>query len=69
MTGCLSQTANCGTFWYSTKSTSWKPASARALVVPGGLAVDNENRFLYVADTGLDQILVFDADPPYKFIA
>lgn len=35
---------------------------------PGGLAVDNENRFLYVADAGLDQIMVFDADPPYKLI-
>jgi len=32
------------------------------LVDPNGLALDLENRFLYVADTGLDQILVFDAD-------
>ncbi len=29
---------------------------------PGGMAVDNENRFLYVADGALDQVLVFDAD-------
>jgi DNA-binding beta-propeller fold protein YncE len=29
---------------------------------PAGLAVDNENRFLYVADTDLDQVLVYDAD-------
>jgi DNA-binding beta-propeller fold protein YncE len=33
---------------------------------PAGLAVDNENRFLYVADSELDQVLVYDADPPYK---
>lgn len=32
------------------------------LVDPGGMAVDNENRFLYVADAALDQVLVFDAD-------
>jgi DNA-binding beta-propeller fold protein YncE len=35
---------------------------------PAGLAVDNENRFLYVADTDLDQVLVYDADPPYKLL-
>jgi len=29
-----------------------------------GLAIDNENRFLYVCDTDLDQVLVYDADPP-----
>ncbi len=32
------------------------------LVDPGGMAVDNENRFLYVADAALDQVLVYDAD-------
>jgi len=32
------------------------------LVDPGGMAIDNENRFLYVADSALDQVLVFDAD-------
>ena len=41
---------------------------SQGLVLPGGVAVDNENRFLYVADTGADQIFVFDADPPFKFI-
>lgn len=41
---------------------------SQGIVVPAGLAVDNENRFLYVCDTGLDQVLVFDADPPFKFI-
>ncbi|HYL12178.1 MAG TPA: SMP-30/gluconolactonase/LRE family protein [Terriglobales bacterium] len=29
---------------------------------PAGLAIDDENRFLYVADTDLDQVLVYDAD-------
>lgn len=35
---------------------------------PGGIAIDNENRFLYVACADLDQILVYDADPPYKLL-
>ena len=34
---------------------------------PNGLAIDAENRFLYVADTGLDQVLVYDADT-YKLL-
>jgi DNA-binding beta-propeller fold protein YncE len=29
---------------------------------PGGMAVDNENRFLYVADGAQDVVLVYDAD-------
>jgi DNA-binding beta-propeller fold protein YncE len=29
---------------------------------PGGLAIDTRNRFLYVADIELDQVLVYDAD-------
>jgi len=32
------------------------------LVRPGGVAIDRENRFLYVADTGNDVVDVFDAD-------
>ena len=32
------------------------------LVDPVGLAIDTQNRFLYVVDTQLDQVLVFDAD-------
>ncbi len=35
---------------------------------PAGLAIDNENRFLYVCDTDLDQVLVYDADPPYALL-
>jgi DNA-binding beta-propeller fold protein YncE len=29
---------------------------------PAGLAVDEESRFIYVANTGTDQVLVYDAD-------
>jgi sugar lactone lactonase YvrE len=32
------------------------------LVEPGGMAIDKENRLLYVADVALDQVLVYDAD-------
>jgi sugar lactone lactonase YvrE len=32
------------------------------LVDPVGLAIDTENRFLYVVDTQKDQVMVFDAD-------
>ncbi|HTT66166.1 MAG TPA: 6-bladed beta-propeller [Bryobacteraceae bacterium] len=32
------------------------------LADPGGLAIDRENRFLYVVDTSKDQVVVFDAD-------
>ena len=32
------------------------------MVGPGGLAIDRENRLLYVADVELDQVLVYDAD-------
>lgn len=32
------------------------------LVMPGSLAIDRENRLLYVSDVELDQVLVYDAD-------
>ena len=32
------------------------------LVEPSGLAIDRENRLLYVSDIALDQVLVYDAD-------
>jgi sugar lactone lactonase YvrE len=35
---------------------------SEGVVDPGGMAIDNENRFLYVADPALDQVLVYDAD-------
>jgi DNA-binding beta-propeller fold protein YncE len=40
---------------------------ADVLVRPGGVAIDRENRFLYVADTGNDVVDVFDADS-YKLL-
>ena len=41
---------------------------SEGLSSPAGLAIDNENRFLYVADADLDQVLVYDADPPHKLL-
>ena len=38
-----------------------------ALVSPAGIALDTENRFVYVVDTQQDQVLVFDADT-YKLL-
>jgi sugar lactone lactonase YvrE len=40
---------------------------ADVLVSPAGIAIDTTNRFLYVVDTQLDQVLVFDADN-YKLL-
>jgi len=34
---------------------------------PCGIAIDSEHRFIYIADTELDQVLVFDADT-YKLL-
>ena len=64
----FSPTANFVTSWFSTKHHKVEAIISQGIVVPGGMAVDNENRFLYVADTGVDQVAVFDADPPFKFI-
>jgi DNA-binding beta-propeller fold protein YncE len=44
------------------KNHKGEAAITQGLVTPAGIAIDNENRFLYVADIGLDQVLVFDAD-------
>ena len=35
---------------------------SEGLSEPSGMAVDNQNRLLYVADVELDQVLVYDAD-------
>ena len=34
----------------------------KGLIDPVGLAIDKENRFLYIVDTQQDQVLVYDAD-------
>jgi len=44
------------------KEHKGEAAITQGLSTPAGMAIDNENRFLYVADIGLDQVLVFDAD-------
>lgn len=44
------------------KDHKGEAAITSGLMTPAGMAIDNENRFLYVADIGLDQVLVFDAD-------
>jgi len=35
---------------------------SEGVVNPGGMAIDTENRLLYVTDAELDQVLVYDAD-------
>ncbi|HZT71159.1 MAG TPA: 6-bladed beta-propeller [Terriglobia bacterium] len=40
---------------------------AGVLISPAGIAIDKENRLLYVVDTQQDQVLVFDADS-YKLL-
>jgi len=37
-------------------------AIREGLASPTGLAIDNENRFLYISDIAADQVLVYDAD-------
>ncbi len=41
---------------------------SEGLYDPGGLAIDNENRLLYVTDAEQDLVMVYDADPPYKLL-
>ena len=43
-------------------------AISEGLQAPGGLAVDNKNRLLYVTDAEQDLVLVYDADPPFRLI-
>jgi len=41
---------------------------SKGLYDPGGVAVDNENRLLYVTDAEQDLVQVYDADYPYTLI-
>jgi DNA-binding beta-propeller fold protein YncE len=47
---------------FNAKHVAEASFGAEVLVRPGGVAIDRENRFLYVADTGNDVVDVFDAD-------
>jgi sugar lactone lactonase YvrE len=51
-------------------NSEFKPEAviSEGLASPGGIAIDNENRFLYVADSDNDQVLVYDADAPHKLL-
>lgn len=50
------------------KNHKFEGAISEGLVSPGGLAIDNDNRLLYVTDAEQDLVLVYDADPPFKLI-
>jgi DNA-binding beta-propeller fold protein YncE len=50
------------------KNRKIEGAISEGLVDPGGLAIDNENRLLYVTDAEQDLVMVYDADPPFKLI-
>jgi DNA-binding beta-propeller fold protein YncE len=47
---------------FNSKHQQESAFGADVLARPGGIAVDRENRFLYVVDTENDQVIVFDAD-------
>lgn len=40
----------------------------KGLYDPGAIAIDNENRLVYISDAEQDIVQVYDADPPYNFI-
>ena len=44
------------------KSHKAEDVITEGMVEPSGLAIDTQNRLLYVADVDLDQVLVYDAD-------
>jgi sugar lactone lactonase YvrE len=50
------------------KDHKFEAAISEGLYAPGGLAIDNDNRLLYVTDAEQDLVLVYDADPPFKLI-
>jgi len=47
---------------FNSKHEQESAFGADILARPGGIAIDRENRFLYVVDTENDQVVVFDAD-------
>jgi DNA-binding beta-propeller fold protein YncE len=47
---------------FNSKHQQESAFGADVLARPGGIAIDRENRFLYVVDTENDQVIVFDAD-------
>ncbi len=47
---------------FNSKHDQESAFGADVLARPGGIALDRENRFLYVVDTENDQVVVFDAD-------
>jgi len=50
------------------KNHKFEASISEGLYDPGGLAIDNENRLLYVTDAEQDLVLVYDADSPFKLI-
>jgi sugar lactone lactonase YvrE len=50
------------------KNHKYEGTISQGLYAPGGLAIDNENRLLYVTDAEQDLVFVYDADPPYKLV-
>lgn len=50
------------------KNHKFEGTISEGLKAPGGIAVDNENRLLYVTDAEQDLVLVYDADPPFMLI-
>jgi len=47
---------------FNSKHTQEAIVGSGVLLNPCGMAIDRENRFLYVVDTERDQVVVFDAD-------
>lgn len=49
-------------FVFNAKHEQEASFGLKELTDPGGIAIDTENRLVYVVDTGSDQVMVFDAD-------
>jgi sugar lactone lactonase YvrE len=50
------------------KNHKFEGAITEGLVAPGALAIDNDNRVLYVTDAEQDLVLAYDVDPPFRLI-